>query len=157
MTTIIRSGIFLLSLLPAALIAQPLSKKTGFTKADTLRGTLNANRNWWNVLRYDVEVTPDFGSETIAGRTSIRYAGNGHKTMQIDLQQPLVIDSIMHEGEKVRFTREDNIALLYFTADQSNNEENSVVIYYHGKPRRAVRPPGMAAGYGPAMPKAVPG
>lgn len=131
----------LLIFLPAVMKAQPLSKKNGFTRADTLRGTINANRSWWNVLRYDVEVTPDFSTETIAGRTSIRYAGNGHKTMQIDLQQPLVIDSIMHEGEKVRFTREENIALLHFNADQSNNDENSVVIYYHGKPRKAVRPP----------------
>ncbi|HNF30131.1 MAG TPA: hypothetical protein PLY81_07625, partial [Chitinophagaceae bacterium] len=33
--------------------AQILNKKESFNADDSLRGTLNANRNWWNVLRYD--------------------------------------------------------------------------------------------------------
>jgi hypothetical protein len=31
-----------------------------FTQADSLRGSLNANRTWWNVLRYDIEVEPNY-------------------------------------------------------------------------------------------------
>ena len=37
--------------------------QTVFTKADTLRGSLNENRDWFDVLKYDIHVTPNFESK----------------------------------------------------------------------------------------------
>ena len=53
--------------------AQLMEKKTTFTHADTLRGSLNAQRTWWDVLRYDLTVKPDFDSKTIEGKTVIEF------------------------------------------------------------------------------------
>ena len=53
--------------------AQSFEKKPLFTHADTLRGSLNPNRTWWDVLRYDLTVKPDFNSKTIEGRTVIEF------------------------------------------------------------------------------------
>ena len=82
--------------------AQLGQEKEKFTHADTLRGSLNPNRTWWDVLRYDIEVKPDYESKTIVGKTTISFESSteGNKTMQIDLQQPLTIDSIIVMREK---------------------------------------------------------
>ena len=53
--------------------AQPLSQKKKFTRADSLRGTLNERRSWWDVLHYDINVTPDYATKTIKGKTTIQY------------------------------------------------------------------------------------
>src|ERR1041385_4864255 len=67
-----------------------------FTKADTLRGSITPERAWWDVLRYDITVKPDYKEKTIAGSNNITYkvvSDNNDRMMQIDLQEPLVIDS----------------------------------------------------------------
>ena len=74
---------------------QLLEKKEAFTHADTLRGSLNENRTWWDVLRYDIHVQPDYTTKTIVGMTTITFKVlKPQRTMQIDLQVPLMIDSI---------------------------------------------------------------
>ena len=45
--------------------AQLLQQKNTYTLADTLRGSLNENRDWWDVLRYDITVKPDFDKKEI--------------------------------------------------------------------------------------------
>src|SRR5215470_6165804 len=86
------------------LLFDPLSaQKNGFTHSDTLRGSITPERAWWDVWRYDITVKPDFDGKTIAGKTTIDFSNkkSGTETMQIDLQQPLVIDSVIFEAEKV--------------------------------------------------------
>ena len=93
-------ALFLAPFFSSFIFAQPLNKKQTFTNADTLRGTITPERAWWDVLRYDVEVTPDYNKKSIAGRTTIQYkiVKNEHTDyMQIDLQQPLMIDSIFYD------------------------------------------------------------
>jgi aminopeptidase N len=121
--------------------AQLLTSKENFTHADSLRGTLNANRAWWDVLRYDLEVEPDYKSQTIVGRNTIRFQSMGGSIMQLDLQQPLICDSILLGTSPVSFQRDDNIMLLHFAQALKAKQEYSLVVYYHGKPRKAIRPP----------------
>jgi len=137
--------------------AQLMEKKTTFTHADTLRGSLNENRNWWDVLRYDIIVKPDYENKTIEGKTSITFSNkkrmneNG-KTMQIDLQSPLIIDSVQLNGKNLRFQKEDKdiwiVNVNTFKKEKVQNNGHSliipdetIIIYYHGKPREAIRPP----------------
>ena len=53
--------------------AQLLKNKPTFTKADTLRGSLNENRDWWDVLRYDITVKPDYEKKEIEGKCFIQF------------------------------------------------------------------------------------
>ncbi|MBS1641464.1 MAG: M1 family metallopeptidase [Bacteroidetes bacterium] len=131
--------------------------KNKFTHADTLRGSLNPNRDWWNVLRYDITVKPDYETKTIEGKVIITCeAINKGKTLQIDLQQPLIIDSIINSGTffsnkgttihvhkvyKFTQTPTDNIAIVELNETKDKGEKFSFHIYYHGKPREAIRPP----------------
>ena len=140
---------FLLWLLSsgAALTAnsQLLVNKEKFTAADTLRGSLNPQRTWWNVLRYDLTVQPDFTTRTIRGKNTILFSFvEPVQTMQIDLQVPMQIDSIIWNTEKptpLSFSRQGNIALVTWPVIPENIKETSITLYFSGKPVIAVRPP----------------
>ena len=167
--------IFLLGILGLSFVtnAQLGEKKYQFTKADTLRGSLNENRDWWNVLRYDVEVKPDYTSKEIQGKVVLKYKNlldpkylkdnfkNWNLKMQIDLQSPLVIDSVVQrytiEGiadgvqksnhfkkdvsEYLTFAQSGNVCIVEMPKSARSMVSDSLTIYYHGKPREALRPP----------------
>src|SRR5579862_2629731 len=78
-----------------------------FTHADTLRGSITPQRAWWNVLRYDIWVKPDFEIKFITGSNTITFKVlKPGKIMQIDLQEPLAIKSINWNNQQLTFTRE---------------------------------------------------
>ncbi len=119
-------------------------QKQTFTHADTLRGSLNPNRTWWDVLRYDISVTPNYEAKTITGSNTITYkiAEKNHPAlMQIDLQQPMIIDSILFNHQQwLTYNHDGNVYVINVPRQQNKREQN-VTIYYHGKPREAVNPP----------------
>ena len=136
--------------------AQPLSQKGKFNAQDTLRGSITTERAWWNVVSYNIYVAPDYKSRTIKGWNQIGFDVNSdgkNKKMQIDLQQPMQIDSIIFNNKKVSsFKRNGNVYIIDLgnfnfvsakTALQRRNPVtlHSIKIYFHGKPRAAVNPP----------------
>ncbi|MBS1567138.1 MAG: M1 family peptidase, partial [Bacteroidetes bacterium] len=123
--------------------AQPLHGQRSFTRQDSLRGSLSPARTWWDVLKYDISVQPDYAAKTITGKTIISYSINAHKhtdTMQIDFQQPMIVDSIVCGRTKAAYTRDGNVCFVT-TPPSGNATTGSITIWYHGKPREAVRPP----------------
>ncbi|MGB3007447.1 MAG: M1 family peptidase, partial [Chitinophagaceae bacterium] len=142
--------------LPASTCAQPLNQKNKFTIQDTLRGSITPERAWWNVVSYNIFVLPDINTKTISGWNQVSFdinEGGKNKKMQIDLQQPLVIDSIIFNNHSVQsFSRNGNVYIIDFadyefiSARASLDKHhpvilNSIKIFYHGKPREATRPP----------------
>jgi aminopeptidase N len=130
-------------------LAQPLNQKLKFTRQDTLRGSNGAERAWWDVLHYDVNVTPDYTSKTITGKTTIQYKVLPNRKsiyMQIDLQQPLVVDTVFYNGKLYindpgrPYYNEGNVWHIPLPQSEVNSIQ-SVTIAYHGKPREAVKPP----------------
>lgn len=137
--------LLLLALLPARHFAQQTEATPAFTKADTLRGTLTPERTWWNVLRYELAFTPDYNAKTISGSNEIKYqvvrANNGNTRMQIDLAQPLEIDSVVYNNsKKLAFARYASVWHIT-VPQQQKGATNSVNIYYHGKVHEAIRAP----------------
>lgn len=137
-------------------LAQPLNPKEKFTRQDTLRGTITPERAWWDVMHYNIQVAPDFNTKTIKGWNQLSFdvlTGGKNKKMQIDLQKPMVIDSIVFNKQKIKhFKRNGNVYIIDFgntnfitakTPYQKNIPATfySITIYFHGKPVEAVRPP----------------
>jgi aminopeptidase N len=130
-------------------VAQPLSHKNIFTHQDSLRGTIGPERAWWDVLHYDVNVTPDYNLKSIAGKTVIQYKVLPNQRtdyLQIDLQQPLMIDTLFYDGKLYinypakPYYREGNV--WHIPLPKANvNSIHSISIAYHGKPREAITPP----------------
>jgi aminopeptidase N len=136
--------------------AQLFSQPKKFTMQDTLRGSITPERAWWNVAFYHIYVAPDYKTKTIAGWNEIGFDVNAdgkNKIMQIDLQQPLAIDSIIFNSKKINtFNRNGNVYLVNlgnfdFMAAKTSLRKKipvklySIKIFYHGKPREAVYPP----------------
>jgi aminopeptidase N len=120
-----------------------------YTHQDTLRGTIGPERAWWDVLRYDISVTPDYNKRSIAGRTTIRYKvlpNQKSDYLQIDLQKPLVIDTLFYDDKLYinypgkPYYNEGNVWHIPLPKAQVNSI-HSISIAYHGNPRIAVRAP----------------
>jgi aminopeptidase N len=113
------------------------------THADTLRGSLTPERTWWDVQRYDITIKPDFLSKTTVGDDLITYkvVSGEQPGMQIDLQAPLHIDSVLFNGsQSLSFTREGN-AWHVKAPRQKTGEVNTVRVYFSGTPHESTRPP----------------
>jgi aminopeptidase N len=113
-----------------------------FTEQDTLRGTITPERAWWNVLRYDITVKPDFNSKTLKGKNIItcEAIGNG-KRMQIDMQQPMNITAAVCNKSSLHMSRNGNVCYLDFPRTIKKGETIKIDISFAGKPREAVNPP----------------
>ena len=122
-----------------------------FTKQDTLRGSNGPGRDWWDVLAYKIYVIPDYDAKSILGRCEITFSvtvQNNTNLMQIDLQQPLIIDSVFLDRKKLKTTREGNVCWIDFgktkfniSKDRGRDQNYKLLVYYHGNPVVAKRPP----------------
>src|SRR5258708_16290050 len=82
--------------------AQLLSQQKTYTHADTLRGSITPERAWWDLLHYDLHVAFNYQDSTIIGHNIILYkVKKEQQRMQIDLMEPLQIDSILQNKSKV--------------------------------------------------------
>lgn len=115
-----------------------------FTREDTLLGSNTAYRSWWDVQHYDVSVKPDYTGKSIAGNVLIAYQVTNvvsNPVMQIDLQQPLMIDSIFYEGTRLKDVRQENNRWMLTLPAQQKKTEYHLNVFYHGKPKVARNPP----------------
>jgi aminopeptidase N len=113
-----------------------------FTHADTLRGTNSPDRSWWDVTFYDLHVSVKPSDSTITGYNGITYRVlRPGSEMQIDLQPPMAVDSMMQEGKPLAFRRDSNAFFVTVAGTESKGSVHTVTVYYHGRPRLARRPP----------------
>lgn len=128
-------------LLPAS--AQLLSQEASFTRQDSLRGGWGEGRKKWDVLHYSLDIIPDISSQTIQGRVGIRYRDSGVAVLQLDLQEPMVIDRVRVGRKECPFRREGHVYWITM-ADSAGAVFPRIVdlvVFFHGKPRKAVNPP----------------
>ena len=134
-----------LLLLKVFVVSAQTEKRPVYTIADTLRGMLTPERTWWDVQRYEVAVKPDFIDKSITGSNEILYKvvrkNNGTIKMQIDLMDPLIIDSVLYNaGRRLSFEKAGSVWYVQVPA-QKQGAFNKMIVYYHGRVHRAVRPP----------------
>lgn len=131
-----------LILIVTSACAQPLSQKVKFTRQDTLRGTITPERAWWDVVKYDIQVTPDYAAKTIRGVNTLRFkVTSTGRRMQVDLQQPMQLTAAAWNNQAVPYNRDGNVYYLDFPQPLREGSEESIVLSFEGKPREAIRPP----------------
>ncbi len=109
---------------------------------DSLKGKVSKEREWWNVLHYDLWVTFNPKDSTIIGYNVISYQIlSSYNKMQLDLMEPLVIDSIIQENKKLNWKLDGAAFFITLISEQKVNSKNKISVYYHGKPKRAKLPP----------------
>jgi aminopeptidase N len=129
--------------------AQSHPSKKQFTHQDTLRGSVGIGRDWWNVMKYDISVKVDIDKKFISGYTDITYkvtkVYDTIAPMQIDLQQPMQIDSVIYlpEAKKLNYIREGNVFWITsnILSHTGINKEGKIRLYFSGKPHESKHAP----------------
>jgi aminopeptidase N len=112
------------------------------THADTIRGSNTPQRAWWDVAFYDLHVKVNPADSSISGHNAITYRVlKPAREMQIDLQMPLVVDSIVQDGLELSARRDGNAFFVTLISPQRKSARKMISVYYHGKPTVATRAP----------------
>ena len=123
----------------------PANTTFAYTHADTLRGSNGRGRNWWDVKKYYLEIkNMDIATKSIGGVVDISFdvTNTPNDSLQIDLQEPMIIDKVSCDGKDLDFIKEGNawwITYPFHTWKTGSN--NHITVSYHGVPRVAVNPP----------------
>ncbi|WP_223034955.1 M1 family metallopeptidase [Hanstruepera marina] len=119
-----------------------LQEKKNFTRQDTLRGTITPEREWWDLTYYHLNVSVDPDEKFISGKNTIKYKVlKPNSTIQIDLQEPLVITKATQNGKTLNVTRDGNAHFIALIDKQIPNTTNAIDVHYEGHPKEAVRAP----------------
>ena len=137
-----RTFVLLATLLTAPCAIMRAQDTIKFTHADTLRGSNTPRRAWWDVTFYDLHVTVSPADSSLRGYNGITYRVlRSDRKMQIDLQQPLVVDSMVQNKKRLTFRRDGNAFFVSLVAQQHVGASKTITVYYHGKPRVAKKAP----------------
>ena len=133
LTMKIKLNYLILILFPAIFVAQD---KYQSNLEDLLLGSNTEYRKKWDVKHYDLIIEPDFKNKYIKGSNTIKFQNKGSKIIQIDLKEPMKIDSIFSlKNRVVPFNKQGNF--YYLDISVLNNEDNinnELTIYFSGKP-----------------------
>lgn len=113
-----------------------------FSRSDTLRGSITPERAWWDLKHYNLTLEIDPKIKFIKGSNTITYEVlSDAKVLQIDLQEPLQITSIIQNGQSLSFTREGAVHWVNLLKQQQPGQLEQIQIHYEGIPKEAIRPP----------------
>src|SRR3954464_5671397 len=113
--------VYCLAATPLSLAGQAVTPSPPvFTHADTIRGSNTPERAWWDAAFYDLHVRVSSTDSSIAGYNAITYRVlKPAREMQIDLQMPLVVDSMVQDGAKLTARRDSNAFYVRLVAPQT--------------------------------------
>ena len=118
------------------------SQTPKFDRQDTLRGSITAERAWWDLTYYYLEIEVHPEDSTIKGNNTVQYKVlQSQQKMQIDLQQPLNITKVFQNGQELTYTRDGNVFYIELKEKQNIGDVKSINISYHGKPVVTKHPP----------------
>jgi len=116
--------------------------KKVFTRQDTVRGTLSAERACFDVLFYDLNIRVNPKEKSIKGFNRIKFlVVNDFNKIQLDLFENLKITKITQSGKELKFKREGNAFFVDFSQTQKKGKTEEVTVFYEGKPTIANNPP----------------
>ncbi len=121
---------------------QILSTKKKDNK-ETAPGSVRQEQKWWNLLYYNIIITPDYGRKYITGTNSITFSALQSGTiLQIDLQEPMRITSVKWKDKNLVFKRskEDSYLVTFPTVIKAG-EKHTISIHFEGEPKESVKPP----------------
>src|SRR5688572_215290 len=118
------------------------AQTTPITRQETLRGSITPEREWWDLLHYDLAVQFIPATRSIKGSNVIAFkAVKPGRRMQIDLQAPLNITKVRHNSTELKYEREGNVYWVTFDKELSQGVEDKIHISYEGRPKAATNPP----------------
>ena len=126
----------------SAIAAQQHGEAGSFTKQEQLRGSVTKEREWWDVLHYDLQLHVFPETKSLSGSNTIDFKVlKASDRMQIDLQPPLNVTRVLFDGSDLKFERDGNVYWVQFAKELTKDSEQKVQVFYEGRPRQSTRPP----------------
>ena len=123
-------------------LSSGLAQQSNFSKQDTLRGSITPERVWWDLLHYNLDFKVSPSSKSIEGSNLIRYEVlSQNKLMQIDLQPPMEITSVLENNKELNYNREGNVYYIQLKKNQQIGAINEITIHFKGAPKISNNPP----------------
>jgi aminopeptidase N len=123
-------------------LSSGLAQQSNFSKQDTLRGSITPERVWWDLLHYNLDFKVSPSSKSIEGSNLIRYEVLSQKQlMQIDLQPPMEITSVLENNKELNYNREGNVYYIQLKKNQQIGAINEITIHFKGAPKISNNPP----------------
>ena len=123
-------------------LSSGLAQQTNFSKQDTLRGSITPERVWWDLLHYNLDFKVSPSSKSIEGSNLIRYEVlSQNQLMQIDLQPPMEITSVLENNKELNYNREGNVYYVQLKKNQQIGAINEITIHFKGAPKISNNPP----------------
>ena len=122
--------------------AQLLQGKTGYSRADTLRGTLSAPRSCYDLNYYHLDVKIDIDKKMISGSNEFNFtAAEDFTLLQFDLFSNLKVEKVVYKTQELPFKREFNAVFVTFPKTIKKGTKDKFTVYYSGSPVIALNPP----------------
>ena len=114
--------LYIILLIPTFLVAQ-----IGLQNDNT--------RDWWDITYYDLTIEPNIAQKTLEGKQILYFTTkpDALRNMQIDLQQPMQIDSMFVNEKRIQPTSVNAKFYIFHLEEMMLKTENQMVIYFHGK------------------------
>lgn len=113
-----------------------------FNRFDSLRGSLSPYRTCFDVHYYDLSVKVDISKKRLQGINDVYFqTTTPTSTIQLDLFNNLIIDSIYYNNIKIAFQRDSNSFFINFPYILGGNIFGKISIYYEGNPIIAKKAP----------------
>jgi len=129
-------------LLIISIFSSGLAQQSNFSKQDTLRGSITPERVWWDLLHYNLDFKVSPSSKSIEGSNLIRYEVlSKNQLIQIDLQPPMVITSVLENNKELNYKRDGNVYYIQLKKNQQIGAINEITIHFKGAPKISNNPP----------------
>ncbi|SMG08406.1 Peptidase family M1 [Marivirga sericea] len=131
-----------LLILSLTLFTGVLFAQKEFSRADSLKGGLTQERIWWDLSYYHLQTKVDPDKKFISGSNTILYKVlEPYQIMQLDLQKPMQIDSVVQNGAQLAFKTEFNAHFIQLKEAQLEGASQKLTVYFSGNPRVAKNAP----------------
>ncbi|MDC7999016.1 M1 family metallopeptidase [Gilvibacter sediminis] len=119
-----------------------ISFAQNYTRQDSLRGQITAERAWWDLQHYQLDVTVDIDNKSLSGSNTITYKVlENADRLQLDLQEPMRIDKVVQNGKELKWTSEGIAHYIQLQKKMKPGKEEKLTVYFSGKPRIAKNAP----------------
>lgn len=120
---------------------KPRTRQLKFSRQEKLRGAVTPEREWWDLMHYDLKVEFFPERKYIKGSNLISFTTlEPSKRMQIDLQTPLAITKVEHGEKSLKYEREGNVYWITFENELPKGDDQ-IKIFYEGTPTESKLPP----------------
>jgi aminopeptidase N len=113
-----------------------------FTRRDSLQGGLRIERTCYDVKRYDLNITINPEQKSINGFNDISFEVMvPTQKIQLDLFDNMSIDSIVWNGKKLKYNRDNDAVFVDFPERLASKSNHKLKFYYSGNPKIARNAP----------------